>query len=144
MNPSALMQLLSLGEGQTVEFKTFARPEVVGRQVCAFLNSGGGCLVLGVGEDGRLVGVPAEADLHRLELIIADGLVPKALVSFESQVLEGKTIWVIEVPAGKDIPYSYRNEVFIREGDSTLRADIATLRGMIMRTQVEPERWERR
>ena len=33
---------------------------------------------------------------------------------------------------------------FIREGEMTRRADIATLREMIMRREVEPERWERR
>lgn len=144
MKPHALAQLLALGEGQAVEFKAQATPQVVGQQVCAFLNSGGGYLVLGVGGDGAPVGVAGEKSLQALEQEIAKGLAPKALVSFDAQVLDGKTIWVIEVPAGKDIPYSYRDNVFIRDGEQTRRADVGTLRDMIMRRQVEPERWERR
>ena len=144
MKPDALARLLALGEGQTVEFKTKASPTVVGQQVCAFLNSGGGYLVIGIDDGGRPVGMQGEDDLHKLEQHIAKGLTPSALVSFDARDVDGKTVWVIEVPAGKDFPYSFRDEVFIREGEQARRADVATLRDMIMRRQVEPERWERR
>ena len=46
--------------------------------------------------------------------------------------------------AGRDIPYSFRNEIFVREGERTGKADVETIRDMVMRRQVEPERWERR
>ena len=144
MKPEALKRLLSLGEGQAVEFKLQANARIVGQQVCAFLNSNGGYLVLGVDGRGRPAGLPGDMSLHELESKIATALAPRALVSFEMQTVEDKEIWVVEVPAGKDIPYSYHGEVFIRESDRTRRADIATLRDMILRRQVEPERWERR
>ena len=147
MTPEELARLLALGEGQSVEFKIWADARIVGQQVCAFLNSGGGYVVLGVSDNNEPVGVKEGLNqnaLHELEQQVVQGLTPKALVSFESQEVEGKTLWVIEVPAGKDIPYSYRDEVFVRVGEMTQRADVATLRDMIMRRQVEPERWERR
>jgi ATP-dependent DNA helicase RecG len=136
--------VLALGEGQTVEFKAKANAPVVGQQVCAFLNSGGGYLVLGVADDGQPVGLPVDADVRHLEQQVMKSLSPSALVSFEMRDVQGKTVWVVEVPAGQDIPYSFRDEVFVRAGESTRRADVATLRDMIMRRQVEPERWERR
>ncbi len=46
--------------------------------------------------------------------------------------------------SGQDIPYAFHNEVFVRDGDQTVQADIETIREMVMRRQVEPERWERR
>ncbi|PYC19447.1 Fic family protein [Pseudomonas mosselii] len=147
MKAEELARLLALGEGQTIEFKATANAAVVGRHVCAFLNSGGGYLVLGVGANGELVGVKHNDDrraLLKLEQQVVQGLAPAALVSFEAQQVAGKTLWVVEVPAGRDVPYSYRDEVLIREGELTRHADVATLRDMILRRQVEPERWERR
>ena len=146
MNRAELRKRLSLGEVQNLEFKIGVDPSAIGQQVCAFLNSGGGYVVLGVNDGGEIKGVsPASKSiLSFLEQTITTGLTPKALVSFEEQIMEGRSVWVIEVPAGHDIPYSYRNEIFIREGEQTRRADVATLRDMILRRQNEPERWERR
>jgi ATP-dependent DNA helicase RecG len=138
---------LLLGEGQSVEFKGEAEAWDGGAAGVRLSQFWRGYLVLGAGADGEPVGVSDDNDqnaLHKLEQQVAQDLAPKALVSFEAQIVEGKTLWVIEVPAGKDIPYSFRDEAFIREGEMTRRADVATLRDMIMRRQVEPERWERR
>lgn len=146
MSRADLQRLLSLGESQSLEFKIGVDPYIIGQQICAFLNSGGGYVVLGVNADGEVKGVsPASKSLRNsLEQTIVSGLTPKALVSFEEQILDGKPVWVIEVPAGQDIPYSYLDEIFIREGEHTRRADVAILRDMILQRQNEPERWERR
>jgi len=47
-------------------------------------------------------------------------------------------------PFGQDIPFSFRNEIFIREGARSRRTDVETIKDMVMRRQVEPERWKRR
>jgi ATP-dependent DNA helicase RecG len=62
MMPGELAQVLALGEGQSVEFKVKADAKTVGRHVCAFLNSGGGYIVLGAGTNGVPIGVKAGAD----------------------------------------------------------------------------------
>lgn len=144
MNREELQRFLSLGEGQSLEYKTGVNPAAIGKVICAFLNSGGGYLVVGIADKGEVVGVPADQDIKRLEQTVTAGLVPGALVSFEEQILESKPVWVIEVPSGRDIPYSFRNEIFVRMGEQTGRADVETIRDMVMRRQVEPERWERR
>jgi len=144
MNRETLQRLLSLGEGQSLEFKSGVNPVAIGRGVCAFLNSGGGYLVVGIADNGNVMGVPTDQDIKELEKIITSGLAPKALVSFEKQLLDSKPVWVIEVPSGQDIPFSFRNEIYIRDADRTRRADVETIKDMVMRRQVEPERWERR
>jgi ATP-dependent DNA helicase RecG len=48
------------------------------------------------------------------------------------------------VPAGKDLPYAFRNVIYLRDGQATRKADVETIRDMVLRKQVEPERWERR
>jgi len=144
MKPETLRKKLQLGEGQELEWKATANPRSIGRAVCSFLNAGGGCVLIGVNDRGEVTGLPADSDLQQLEQQIARGLAPSALVSFETQELSGKTVWVVEVPAGKDIPYAFQNEIFIRQGEHSRRADVETIRDMILRRQVEPERWERR
>ncbi len=45
---------------------------------------------------------------------------------------------------GKDLPYAFQDVIYLRVGQSTQKADIDTIRDMVLRRQVEPERWERR
>jgi ATP-dependent DNA helicase RecG len=144
MNRKTLSELLMLGEGQSMEFKTACRPDIVGRQACAFLNSGGGYIVCGVSDTGEIVGLSESFDAAHLEQELNQGISPKALISVELQKIEDKEVLVIEVPTGKDYPYAFQNDIFIRKGEQTVKADVETIRDMVMRRQVEPERWERR
>ena len=144
MNRETLRKMLMLGEGATVEFKSNCDPKIIGQQVCAFLNSGGGYIVCGISDSGEPVGFSGQLDRRQLEQQINKGISPKALVSVELQEIEEKPVLVVEVPAGKDFPYAFHNDIFIRTGEQTRKADIETIRDMVMRRQVEPERWERR
>ena len=144
MNRDELVRLLALGEGRSLEFKTRVEPRACGEVVCAFLNSGGGFLILGVADRGEVVGVPGSQRIERLESALTEGIVPKALVSVEEHVLEDNRVWVVEVPAGHDFPYGFRDVIWVREADKIRRADIDTIRDLVLRRQIEPERWERR
>lgn len=53
-----LRRLVARGEGQTIEFKRrVPSPDRLAKEVIAFANSSGGQLLLGVTDDGRIVGV---------------------------------------------------------------------------------------
>ena len=144
MKPDKLAEILRLGENQTVEFKTACKPQIVGQQVCAFLNSQGGYVVCGVGDRGKIVGASEPGGASALEATLTRELEPKAFISVEEHEIQGKRVLVIEVPAGKDVPYAFKDQVFVREGDRTTRASIMRIKDMVMRRQAEPERWERR
>ena len=79
-----------------------------------------------------------------LEQGLQQGLSPGALVAVRAYEVEGKALLVIEVPAGKDLPYAFENVIYLRTGQTTRKADVETIRDMVLRKQVEPERWERR
>ena len=79
-----------------------------------------------------------------IEEILQKYLSPRSFVSVHVQEVEGKALLVIEVPAGRDLPYAFRDTIYLRVGQSTQKADIDTIRDMVLRKQVEPERWERR
>ena len=144
MTAEKLSKLLSLGEGRSMELMAEYRAEAAGRQVCAFLNSGGGYVVFGVDENREVVGLGPSLDINGLERELRGRTVPTTPFSFELHEIEGKTVVVIEVPAGKDIPYAFDDDIFMRSGASTRKADVETIRDMIVRAQPEPERWERR
>ena len=143
MTPDRIIEVLQLGGKQTVEFEEHANADAVGVNVCALLNARGGYVICGVGDGGETTGVPPKA-ARELEARLVEGLVPKTLVSVEAHEVEGKTVLVVEVPAGKDVPYAFENQVYVREGKRTLQAGIETIKDMVMRRQGEPERWERR
>ncbi|HWQ77654.1 MAG TPA: ATP-binding protein [Anaerovoracaceae bacterium] len=79
-----------------------------------------------------------------LEQAINLKITPKALVYYAADEIQEKAVVVVEVPAGKDVPYAFQNEIYIKEGEQTVRADVDTIRDLVMKRQIEPERWERR
>ncbi|MBI1291006.1 transcriptional regulator [bacterium] len=146
MNARDLKALLALGEGQRVEFKVQSDPNVVGPVVCGFLNTSGGFLVCGVDERKGVVGVtsnPKEALAH-LESALAQHITPKAYIAFEELEVEGKSLIIVEVPKGEDVPYAIQGSIYVRRGEENQKADMPTIRDLVMRRQIEPERWERR
>ncbi|MCK9307334.1 MAG: putative DNA binding domain-containing protein, partial [Methanoculleus sp.] len=146
MKTEAVRESLSLGEGYNIEFMSDCGDAgLVGQAVCGFLNTSGGYIVCGVDERGELTGIDRATELAKnLEQGLQRGLSPGALVSVQVQEVEGKALLVIEVPAGKDLPYAFENVIYLREGQATRKADVETIRDIVLRKQVEPERWERR
>lgn len=85
----------------------------------------------------------AEQVAERLEGQLQSTIQPPVLFSVEVQEVENKQLVIVEVPAGKDIPYAFNSAIYVRSGDNTQKADVDTIRDMVMRKQVEPTRWER-
>ena len=56
MNTKNLYNIVSLGEGFTVEFKE-AGTSKIGRELCAFTNATGGSIFIGVTDDGNIKGI---------------------------------------------------------------------------------------
>jgi len=108
MKIEKLKALLTLGENQNFEFKPAFKPDVAGKQICAYLNSGGGYVVCGITDTGEITGITPINDLKKLE--ISQKISPQAFFSFEIHTVEDKTVLVIEVPSGKDVPYSYAQQ----------------------------------
>ena len=146
MTLEQIKKLLSLGEGQRIEFKSSIRNlDGLGKVVCGFLNTSGGYLICGVKEGGEVIGIVDSHDaVNRLKRHLIEYISPKALVAVQVEQLEKKPVIIIEVPSGSDVPYSFKDVITIRAGERTQIADAQTIRDIVMRHQVEPERWERR
>ena len=56
MNRVPVAHLAALGEGVTSEFKRSGASRI-GREMCGFANATGGATILGVADDGEVVGM---------------------------------------------------------------------------------------
>ncbi len=82
MSRNALSDLVSLGEGFTIEFKR-SGTSGLGREICAFANATGGTILLGVADDGEVVGVEKHNRLKSEVQSIARSADPPIAVEIE-------------------------------------------------------------
>ena len=114
MTREAISDLIASGEGATVEFKrSLARD--VGRELCAFANAGGGTVLLGVTDAGKVVGV---ADHNRSKARVLS-TARSADPPIEVEVESAGEVLRVAVPPQKRKPYSFGGRFFMRDGASS-------------------------
>jgi hypothetical protein len=102
--------------------------------VCAFANTNGGTIYIGLPADGKLaaVGVPnAQEMIDLLQEEIARMITPTLEVELDAQETQSKTIIRVQVPAGDERPYAIEdNKIYVREEAETslaIRDEIVNL-----------------
>lgn len=145
MNKENIIKHLNLGENHNIEFKSDCNNlNAIGNVVCAFLNTTGGYVICEMVEKGRIIDLDdTDAFIKNLEEFFWDNIHPKATIFCSKQKIGDKYTIVIEVPSGKDVPYAFHNNIYIHDGTHTKKADIDTIKDLVLRKQIEPERWER-
>ena len=107
-------RLVAGAEGVGVEFKRSLTKDI-GRGLCAFANAGGGTVLLGVSEAGKIVGV---ADHNRLKArVLSTARSADPPIGVEAESL-GDVLRVV-VPPQKRKPYSFGGRFFMRDGASS-------------------------
>ena len=116
-------------EGKTREYKQdLSSPEKAMRAVVAFANSAGGQLVIGVNDEGTVVGVPDPLlEQERLTNLIADWVAPQLIPAVELVPLAGVTVVVADVAVSIRRPhflgrYGKEEGTYIRLGASNRQA----------------------
>ena len=111
---SELARLIAGGEGVGVELKRSLNKDI-GRGLCAFANAGGGTVLLGVSDDGKVVGV---ADHNRLKARVSS-TARSADPPIEVEVESVGDVLRVVVPPQKRKPYSFGGRFFMRDGASS-------------------------
>ncbi len=117
---SKVSDVIARGEGATVEFKRSLTKDV-GRELCAFANAGGGTVLVGVSDAGKILGVADHNRLKSRVLSTARSADPPIEVEVESV---GEILRVV-VPPQKRKPYSFGGRFFMRDGASSQQMSIA-------------------
>jgi hypothetical protein len=140
LEPDELRRLIAGGEGKNLEFKRgLPGAAKVARTLCAFANTRGGLLLIGVGDRGELVGAPRPREtMQALRSVAQDGLEPPLAVELGSLELEGRRIVWCSVPLSPRRPHAALDErgpgrtgrVLVRVGASNRAASGASLRAI--------------
>ncbi|MBM4331169.1 MAG: transcriptional regulator [Deltaproteobacteria bacterium] len=126
MTKSELLQIIANGENSGVEFKRDnIRPEQLAKEVVAIANLQGGKILLGVDNDGTIIGI-SRPDLETwvMDTVFGRYVHPIILPYYEEVLMEDrKRIAVISFPQGISKPYVVRHhnreDVYIRVGSTS-------------------------
>ena len=101
-----LEEIVTLGEGYKTEFKaTLPSPPSIAKSLCAFLNTKGGNIFIGINDSSIPVGViDKDFELKRLEKALPM-ILPGPDVSVKIVTFKTNEIIFIEVKEGKNKPY---------------------------------------
>jgi ATP-dependent DNA helicase RecG len=109
-----LHDYISLGEGFTIEFKRSLTTSI-SRELCAFANSSGGYVFIGVEDSGVICGVRNHNKLKSELQSIARSFDPALIIDVESV----DTVLVVYVPPQNSKPYSFSGKFYLRDGASS-------------------------
>jgi ATP-dependent DNA helicase RecG len=148
--PAKIRDILSKGASAHLDFKPSETGlDTLGESICALLNSGGGQIVVGVREDGEFEGEVSAKKLENKLQALSGGaepgglIVPNAVWDVTEECMESGSVAIIDVPAGADTPYVFRDAIFIRSGHCTREATKADTRTLIEKRYLRGARWER-
>ncbi len=116
-----LLDKIYLGEDATIEFKrALPHRNSLADEIAAFANARGGVILIGVNDDGEIIGV----DRHALDTaektvieICADSIEPIVLIFTEKLRIDDKNLLKIEVPRSLFV-HKTANGYFMRQGSS--------------------------
>ncbi len=129
-----IVEEILAGESKNVEYKV-SRPEKsinYMKTVVAFANGKGGHIIFGIDDKTRdVVGIAEDLVFQEMDAItnaISDSCEPAIIPDVYPQTVEGKTVIVAEITAGKQRPYYIKSEgvtsgVYIRVAGTTRPAD---------------------
>ena len=126
MDANEVKALIAQGENIHVEFKksTTDITKDVYDTVCSFCNRDGGHIFLGVRDDGKILGVVPEAVERITKNFVTavnnkDKLFPPMYLTLERQVVDGRLVLHVFVPAGNQV-CRHHNRIFDRINDADI------------------------
>lgn len=123
-----LKQFIKTGEGTFLEFKRIiSSPEKIAREICAFANTKGGTLLIGVDDDKTIVGVES---YHEQEFLLeqAADLICIPQVNYTMEILPyyQRDIMLVKIKEAAIKPVFVQTEkassAYVRHHDKSIRA----------------------
>ena len=145
MNDEQLLKnLIKQGESEQLEFKEVVRKEDIAKSLCAFLNADGGIVLIGVQNDGKVIGVK-DSDKHETELknYLFKSIIPEAPITVSTETIDDKNVILAKVWNGSKPPYVFDGTIYFRKGSQTAKATPDDISKLIVERQKTELHWER-
>ena len=126
---SELKKLISRGESINLDFKfRIDDQKKIARTLCAFANTEGGKLLIGVKDNGKITGIEPSEEFHMIQG--AAEMFCRPPVKFESRIWQEdhKLVMEIDVPKNEIVKHKAPDEhgdfkIFVRVHDETILAN---------------------
>jgi ATP-dependent DNA helicase RecG len=116
-----IKSIVSSGEGYNADFKVSVPSKVreLSQSVCAFANSEGGYVLIGVDNKDHIIGATINNTKRSAIQDAIRDITPILDVETYSVNVDGKPVWVLDVREGKDKPYVASGAIYVREGPNS-------------------------
>lgn len=138
-----IKRLIQQGENIKVEFKeaTNSFPQTAYETICAFLNGDGGTVILGVADNGEIIGINPKAWPNIQAMFVSainnpEFINPTIFLSIENVEIDGKMVAYITVPNASSV-YRYKNRIYLRNAAADL--DITTHQDQVSRLYLQKD-----
>lgn len=121
--------MISGGEGQQLDFKfEISDSKKIARTLSAFANSGGGTLLVGVKDNGKIAGVRSDEEYYMLEAAASMYCKPKVNFTVRQWQVDGKTVLEARIEKSITPPHYARSDdgkwlAYVRVNDENILAN---------------------
>jgi predicted HTH transcriptional regulator len=132
MKPKELIELIALGESSKLEFKRkLSSPEKIAKEIAALANTRGGQLLVGIDDDGTIVGVRSEkSEIDIIQTACEFFIEPPVAYDIDIISIYGTDVVVANIPESKHKPHIISLEdnertvkrAYIRVGEKSVMA----------------------
>ncbi len=139
-----LKTLIKQGESEQLEFKEMVHKEDIAKALCAFLNADGGIVLIGIQNDGKVIGV-IDSDKHETEIknYLLKSIIPEAPITVSTETIDNKNVILAKVWNGSKPPYVFNGTIYFRKGSQTVKATPNDISKLILERQKIELHWER-
>jgi len=134
MNYNELLDIIKTGEGYTIDFKESINSSI-GKNICAFANSCGGKIIIGVEDKtNKVIGYHlTNSDKSKIQ-DIARNMNP----SFNVQIEQIKNLAIIFIAEGKNKPYTVNGHFYLRYGANSQQLNRDEIRELFQKENLIP------
>ena len=127
MDTSELLELIEKGEDSQTQFKErFESIDALAAEICAFSNSNGGNILVGISDDGKIIGL-AKEEIRRLNQWVSNAcsqkIDPQVNVTTQNIKYQDRIVMVISVSMGSNKFYMANGkDIWVKVGADKRRA----------------------
>jgi len=146
MSLNDLTKLVSSGESETIEFKkTTGQLERIGEVLCAFLNGSGGRVLIGIADNGKIIGLTVKDKTLREIANTLSKLEPAVNIEIiRAKVNELNEVVILEAhPVISLQPFAFAGRPYERVGSTTSIMPRTKYQQLIFRANYSTARWEK-